>query len=60
MTTDTLVILDYDSETVHIYKCDVNANIDDDYIKRMGFNPDSTIRMFGSFIDIVKHKGILK
>lgn len=60
MSTDTLAILDFDTETVHIYKCSVDANIDEEYIRSLGFNPDSCQWMFGSFIDVVKHKGILK
>ena len=57
---EDLVILDYSTLTVHFYKVDFNADINDDYIEKLGFNPDSCSWMFAEDIDIIKHKGILK
>ena len=55
-----LVILNYNTASVHFYKVDNNTNIDEEYIKILGFNPDECSWMFAEDIDIIKHKGILK
>ena len=57
---EELVIIDYNKLAVHFYKVDCDANIDEDYIKKLGFNPDECSWMFAEDIDIIKHKGILK
>ena len=57
---EDLVILDYSNSTVHFYKVDNNANIDENYIEKLGFNPDGCSWMFAEDIEVIKHKGILK
>ena len=57
---EDLVILDYSTLTVHFYKIDSNADINDDYIEKLGFNTNECSWMFAEDIDIFKHKGILK
>lgn len=55
-----LVILDYSNGSVHIYKVDSEANIDEEYIHDLGFHISECSWMFGENIEIFKHKGILK
>ena len=57
---EDLVILDYSTLTVHFYKVDSNADINDDYIEKLGFNTNECSWMFAEDIEIIKHKGILK
>ena len=56
---EDLVILDYSNSTVHFYKVDNDANIDENYIEKLGFNPNECSWMFAEDIGIIKHKGIL-
>ena len=55
-----LVILDYSTASVHFYKVDNNADLDYNYINKLGFNPDECSWMFAEDIEVIKHKGILK
>ena len=57
---EDLVILDYSNSTVHFYKADSNADINDDYIEKLGFNTNECSWMFAEDIEVIKHKGILK
>ena len=57
---EELVIIDYNKLAVHFYKVDSDANIDENYIEKLGFNPNECSWMFAESIDIFKHKGILK
>ena len=57
---EELVIIDYNKLAVHFYKVDYDTNIDEDYIKKLGFNPDECSWMFAENIEVFKHKGILK
>ena len=57
---EDLVILDYSTSTVHFYKVDSNADINDDYIENLGFNTNECSWMFAEDIEVIKHKGILK
>ena len=57
---EDLVILDFNNATVHFYKVDKDTNINDDYIEKLGFNPDECSWMYAEDIDVFKHKGILK
>lgn len=54
-----LVILNYNTASVYFYKVD-NTNIDEEYIKILGFNSDECSWMFAEDIEVIKHKGILK
>lgn len=59
---EKLVILDFGAQDirVHIYNVDPSADIDWDYIKTLGFDPDECTWYFGTSVNIFKHKGILK
>ena len=57
---EDLVILDYSTASVHFYKVDNNADLDYNYIDKLGFNPDECSWMFAENIEVIKHKGILK
>ena len=57
---EDLVILDYSTSTVHFYKVDSNADINDDYIEKLGFDTNECSWMFAEDIEVIKHKGILK
>ena len=57
---EDLVILDYNTSSVHFYKVDNDADVDYDYIDKLGFNPDECSWMFAEDIEVIKHKGILK
>ena len=57
---EDLAILDYSTSTVHFYKVDSNADINDDYIEKLGFNTNECSWMFAEDIEVIKHKGILK
>ena len=57
---EELVILDHSDSSVHFYKVDSNADINDDYIEKLGFNTNECSWMFAEDIEIIKHKGILK
>ena len=57
---EDLVILDYSTASVHFYKVDNNADLDYNYIDKLGFNPDECSWMFAEDIEVIKHKNILK
>lgn len=57
---EDLVILDYSTASVHFYKVDNDADVDYNYIEKLGFNSDECSWMFAEDIEIIKHKGILK
>ena len=57
---EELVIIDYNKLAAHFYKVDCDANIDENYIEKLGFNPDECSWMFAENIEVFKHKGILK
>lgn len=59
MNTNTLAVLDYEKEVVHLYNIAPGLEVDDDYISRLGFDPECCSWMFGTFVDVVKHKGTL-
>ena len=56
---EELIIMDYSTLSVHLYKIDSNININEEYIKHLGYNTDECSWMFGEDIDIFKHQGIL-
>ena len=57
---EDLVILDFNNATIHFYKVDSNADINDDYIEKLGFNTNECSWIFAEDIEVIKHKGILK
>lgn len=54
-----LVILDYNTGSIHFYKVDADTDITEEYIENLGFNTDEVSWMVSKFIDIFKHKGVL-
>ena len=57
---EELVIIDYSKSVIHFYKVDNDADINEDYIEKLGFNTNECSWMFAENIDIIKHKGICK
>ena len=57
---EQLVILDYNDQSVHIYNIDSEADIDESYIRDLGFQASNCNWMFGEEISIHFHKNILK
>lgn len=57
---EQLVILEYATQTVHIYNVDPGANIDEEYISNLGFHTSECEWMFGEDIEIIRHKGLLR
>ena len=57
---EELVILDHSDSSVHFYKVDKDADLDYEFIEKLGFNPDECSWMFAEDIEVIKHKGILK
>lgn len=59
---EKLVILDHYAQNIkiHIYNVDSNLDLGCDYIEALGFDPDQCLWFFGTSVDILKHKGVLK
>lgn len=53
-----LVILDYNTAKVHLYKVDPKVTVDEEYILSLGFREKDIEWMFGK-LEVIKHKGIL-
>ena len=51
-----LVILDYNTGEVHIYKVQEDKEIDNTYLDSLGHNPDDCYYMVGQFINIIDHR----
>lgn len=54
----TLVVLDYGMSMVHFYNVVTDVEINDEYIKKLGFNLDQVSYICGD-LEVFKHKGIL-
>lgn len=54
-----LVVMDYNTASIHLYDCSPNIEMDDERIAQLGFNLDECYWMYGKNIDVVKHKGLL-
>lgn len=57
---EKLVIIDYSDISVNIYDIDSEADIDEEYIHNLGYNPGNCSWMFGEGMEITYHKEILK
>ena len=57
---EKLVVMNYNTLSVHVYNVDPEADIDEEYISNLGHHTSECSWMFGENIDIVHHKGILK
>ena len=53
---DDLVILDYNTGEVHIYKVQGDKEIDSTYLDSLGHNPDDCYYMVGQSINIIDHR----
>lgn len=53
-----LVILDYNTAKVHLYKVDPKVTVDEEYILSLGFKKKNIEWMFGK-LEVIKHKDIL-
>lgn len=60
MLMKKLAIIDYGSNTIHLYNADDDLKITPDVVSFLGFNPDKVDIMLGKQIDITNHVGILK
>ena len=56
--TNKLVILDYSTCLMHLYRVDANVFVNPKFIRNLGYNPDNVVYMFGD-IETRNHKGIL-
>lgn len=54
-----LIILDHETDKVHVYHVNNPDSIDEEYISNLGFNLNNCNWMAGKF-EVIKHKGILK
>lgn len=54
-----LIILDYNTAKVHLYKVDLKVTVDEEYVLSLGFKEKDIEWMCGK-LEIIKHKGILK
>jgi len=53
----TLVVLDYNTGTVHFYKHEEAAEVNDEVVSSLGFNLDECYWMDGKNIQTVHHSG---
>ena len=53
-----LIILDYNTGKIHLYKVDPKVTIDEEYVLSLGFK-NSNINWMCGKLNIIKHKGIL-
>ena len=53
-----LIILDYSTGKVHLYKVDSKVTVDEEYVLSLGFK-ESNIEWMCGKLQVVKHKGIL-
>lgn len=58
-TIEKLVILDHCTNEVHIYICDPEADINEEYIENLGHHCSNCSWMFGEDISIIEHKELL-
>lgn len=57
---EKLVILDYCNASVHVYDVEYDADIDETYIEKLGYNTNSVSWMFGENMEITFHREVLK
>lgn len=57
---EQLVILEYATQTVHVYNIDPGVNIDEEYISNLGFDTSNCEWMFGpENMEIIKHEELI-
>ena len=52
---EELVIMDYDTSAIYIYKVEEGTCINDEYIMDLGYDPDECYWMFGKHIRIIDY-----
>lgn len=59
---EKLVILDFivQNVTIHIYNINPDVEVDEDYIKKLGFNPNYCSWHFGNKAEVINHKEVLE
>lgn len=57
---EDLLIINYSTSTIHLYKVSNDTKIDDSYIEELGFNLDECYYMCCEHININIHNEILK
>lgn len=59
---EKLVILEFSAQdvTVHIYDIKSEVDVDEDYIKELGFNPDYCSWYFGCNAEVIRHEEVLE
>ena len=55
-----LIIFDYANSRVDIYDVDYDADIDDDYLDKLGYDESNIMWMVGENIEMTYHNNILK
>lgn len=58
MKTNDLVIIDYATGKVHIYKVNKDLILDNDFLDRLGFRSEDIEWVVGN-LEFIKHKGII-
>jgi hypothetical protein len=53
-----LIILDYSTAKVHLYKVDPKVTVDEEYVLSLGFR-EQDIEWIAGKLQVIKHKGIL-
>lgn len=53
---ETLAIMDYSIASINLYDIDEDADIDEDYIRELGYNPDECSWMFNESIQIYNNE----
>lgn len=61
MKTEKLVVLDFmvQDVTIHIYQIGPDIEVDEGFIRRLGYDPNYCQWAFGTEAEVVKHKGII-
>ena len=57
---ETLAILDYSTQDVHLFYVSPGTEVDDEFIVNLGFNLDECYWMIGDNVGVILHKGLLK
>lgn len=57
---EKIVILDYTTATVDFYDVDSDADINEEYIEKLGYNTNNCEWMFGEEMQITFHKETLR
>lgn len=55
-----LITVYFNTPSIHFYKVDYDADIDEDYLEKLGFHANECFWLFAENIEIIKHKDILK